>query len=508
MLHYIQQTNSKRIILFVHGFIGGKETWMNNDKPNPFINYILEDAEIKSSYDLAVFDYYTQLSDLTESISLLKGLFGFGSKSRKNLSVSDIGNTLISEIDIKLKEYENIVLVGHSMGGLVSKHVILHYLENEGVSKINLFLSLAVPHNGSNLADIGKIILSNPQVKDLAPLETNIHQLNSARVKSKHLPITVYYQGQYDRIVPPTSSISYDQREAVEVVYTEHDHFSILKPTSNQEVIVISIIQQLKKALIQQKKSFNPSTLPFMNENYIFKDEQMGYQITLPISVMQDDIQKLSYMELLSYLLNKPMDPVQLESQLVVDPFGTMRFNSLNTVFKLGDIIALNLNEHSSNEDFEDLINRINHYNKTHQQAEITEKELKDLKLQYGFKDFSILFPVGLYVSKYEKKNAIAQSRKPAPVDILKQHIININEPIEEIKSNPLDNSLSYKTKLKYLDIEVNGKRGNFTIYRIYKIVESQDAFFMLQANWSPDTNSVITVYNQLEAILNSFKVH
>ncbi len=63
MIEFIKRENSKNLILFIHGFIGGKETWMNDDNPSDFIEYLLDNQDVKSNYDFAIFNYFSRLTN-------------------------------------------------------------------------------------------------------------------------------------------------------------------------------------------------------------------------------------------------------------------------------------------------------------------------------------------------------------------------------------------------------------------------------------------------------------
>lgn len=84
---------------------------------------------------------------------------------------------LNTRIDYELINYDNIILIAHSMGGLVAKNSILNYVDTN--SKLKLFISLAVPHLGSDFANYGEFLSSNIQVKELRPLSDEIINLQN-----------------------------------------------------------------------------------------------------------------------------------------------------------------------------------------------------------------------------------------------------------------------------------------------------------------------------------------
>ncbi|WP_066441030.1 hypothetical protein [Chryseobacterium sp. CCH4-E10] len=256
MVEFISENNKKNLILFVHGFTGGKETWLTNSEGKRIPDYLLEDKEIIENFDLAYFEYYTKFIDKIDKVNWLISCLPFFQKRKfkKNLSVEDIKDILYSHIDVRFNKYQNITIIAHSMGGLISKTVILKLIEDNR-NKVNLFISLAVPHNGSNLANIGRLILNNPNVKDLSPLSDIIDKVNRDWIEIKNrnlIPKTIYFQGKNDFVVPNNSSSGYDSREKgkeYDIIYTDDDHFSILQPENENSTLIVSIKRELLNSL-------------------------------------------------------------------------------------------------------------------------------------------------------------------------------------------------------------------------------------------------------------------
>tara|TARA_R110000764_G_scaffold1355_1_gene5354 strand:+ start:329 stop:6133 length:5805 start_codon:yes stop_codon:yes gene_type:complete len=232
------------IIVFIHGFIGNEETWVKQDGSKALIKSLLESSEIKDNFDIGLFLYQTKLLEFFPKLSSLFGK----KKAVKTLPIESIGKILSTQIKYRCDEYENIILVGHSMGGLVAKRFVLDDIEQNTTSKVKLYISLATPHSGSDLATYGSQIISNYQVKDLAPLSDNIQKLNSEWVQCTNLPKRFYIQGLSDYIVPEVSGIALD-REKQQPIYSDDDHFSIIVPDNEQDVVVYAIVKELKDFL-------------------------------------------------------------------------------------------------------------------------------------------------------------------------------------------------------------------------------------------------------------------
>ena len=252
MIEFVTEQKHSNLILFVHGFTGGQETWKNQEGEY-FHDYLLNDDVLKENFDVATFEYYSKLINLFSKAAPIKNkIFSLfkraAPKSRKNIGVNEISNYLSSEIRFKLSEYDNIVIIAHSMGGLVVKSCIVNEYESKNNSKIKLFLSLAVPHNGADLATYGKLLTNNEQVKDLAPLSELISQLSNKWVKMSVKPSIKYYYGMHDGIVKIDSAKGTDDVEQ-DCITCDDDHLSICKPEGENELSVAATLTFIKEFL-------------------------------------------------------------------------------------------------------------------------------------------------------------------------------------------------------------------------------------------------------------------
>jgi uncharacterized alpha/beta hydrolase family protein len=267
----VTNTKKKNLIIFIHGFIGGKETWIREDGAKSILDYLKEDITINSIYDFAVFDYYTEFTHkIDKAKAIIARLFGRKTNPTKNIDVENIAQMLKTEIKYLDKDIKNIVLIAHSMGGLVAKSMIIENILEKNKSNVNLYVSLAVPHRGSNLATFGKIIFSNPQLENLQPLNEKIHKMNEQWLQlSEKLPKTLYFQAKYDDIVPNIAAVSFDNRK-VEVDYTDDDHIGIVRPKQENDIVLKSLKFHLFHLLSEKNNStaFEISNSSFRNKYY------------------------------------------------------------------------------------------------------------------------------------------------------------------------------------------------------------------------------------------------
>jgi hypothetical protein len=274
----IQIKGRKRLVIFVHGFKSDNNTWKNSQGIS-FPKMLLENQKINRNYDFVYFDYYTKLYENLLSSNAVGNLFmkalNTAHIARRNLNIEDLGEHMHSVISRECSNYEKIYLIAHSMGGLVSKYCILKSLENENPSKLAMFMSLAVPHKGSHLAVDYASLVNNPQAFDLKPLSDLTNSLNDKWIKREKLPRTVYFQAQYDTVVPKNSSVGFEATKQ-EIVPCDDDHFSISKPETKTRHIY-KIVEKLLIETIETSEVVSPSLQEFQDdgkyddENFVLK---------------------------------------------------------------------------------------------------------------------------------------------------------------------------------------------------------------------------------------------
>ncbi len=237
-----QREECRNLILFVHGFTGDVEGTWNNVNGESFQKLLLDNSFIKEKFDVASYSYFSTLLELfsvaKEKTRWIKDLiWGRTHKKEKNLNISELANNLSNHLRFTLKQYDNIYIVAHSMGGLVSKCLISDDLKQKGCTKIKLFISLAVPHQGSELSVIGGMISNNLQIDNLNPVNKFVNNLNQRWIDLDAKPVTKYFYGSYDKVVTKYSAVAIDKIEK-DIVSVAEDHNSISKPESSMSVVL------------------------------------------------------------------------------------------------------------------------------------------------------------------------------------------------------------------------------------------------------------------------------
>lgn len=203
---------AKKIIL-VHGLgTTADRTW------GEFPTFLKKDSDL--DFDIVSIEY--------ESPSLWKVW-------KRAPSILNIANGVLTDIKAQCDiANDEIIMVGHSHGGIIVKKVLL-LLENKGIShKIVKVCFFDVPHDGSGYANVGKYIsFRNLHLNSLVRDSTELDDLNDQLVHSglsNSLDILSIIPAN-DSIVSSSSSKSIFRGHEVVTVNCV-DHSSIVKPTS------------------------------------------------------------------------------------------------------------------------------------------------------------------------------------------------------------------------------------------------------------------------------------
>jgi pimeloyl-ACP methyl ester carboxylesterase len=156
---------NQRAVLFVHGFMGNPDgTWRTPKAMKSFPELLLEDPGL-GDFDVFKFKYKTS---------------PFSGPSIKN-----IAQQLETEIDASLASYR-LVLLAHSMGGLVCMQYIVNRLEKAGSLPVTGLLLYGTPTTGVEWVNISKILgvfkglkkLLSSQLEELGAASTFLEELH------------------------------------------------------------------------------------------------------------------------------------------------------------------------------------------------------------------------------------------------------------------------------------------------------------------------------------------
>lgn len=234
--------NHKYLLVFVHGFTGSEDTWIRTDSKKSVLEYLADDSQIRKFFDISMFLYTSTFFDTPLKLKyLLKSLFGNSRGYKRNLAIKALAKGFLSELQHDARNYDGVVIIAHSLGGLIAKHLIIDEIEQlketRGKSKVKLYITLATPHFGAELASFGKLLSINKQIQNLRPTNEELLDLNNAWVQSKRLPKTIYVECLNDQIVPSGAG-GIDRKKNISIVSKDDDHFTVLTPSQQNKHVL------------------------------------------------------------------------------------------------------------------------------------------------------------------------------------------------------------------------------------------------------------------------------
>lgn len=204
---------AKKIIL-VHGLGGTAEgTW------GKFPDFLEKDNDL--DYSIVSYGY--------QSPHIIKQFY------QRAPSILNIANGLLTDIRARCDlDNDEIILAGHSLGGLVVKKLLLRMKDKKINHKIIKVCFFDVPHDGSGFANVGKYIsIRNQHLKTLCRDSSELDDLNDQWVDSEldNALTIMSIVAANDDIVSSSSSKSIFRHHQVETI-NDVDHRSIVKPES------------------------------------------------------------------------------------------------------------------------------------------------------------------------------------------------------------------------------------------------------------------------------------
>lgn len=226
-----QVSSSKGVIVFVHGFGSSPDCWI------PLLDLLRKDEAITSRFDFDCFRYPTPR-------------FNFN-PLRRIPRLKEVAEKLRDHLDSKEFWDREIMMVGHSQGGLVIHAYIAHMLaksRGRQLQPIRQVITFATPHYGSTTLFFLRRIASrlfwffdNPQERSLRVHDPDTAEIVNAvaqhasktnEANEGNWPIPVHcFVGLGDDVVPEASAKGpFASHKSI-----EGDHFEVLTPESHED---------------------------------------------------------------------------------------------------------------------------------------------------------------------------------------------------------------------------------------------------------------------------------
>lgn len=235
---WIRQGNPPRkvAVVFIHGLFGDTTgSWTHPDGTR-FFDLLADDPDVGDKVDVFAFGFTSNM-------------FSGGS-----LNVIEAANALDQTLIRKrVWNYEQVVLVGHSMGGLVAMRLLIKHEDKR--RKVPLLVLYSSPQEGSQISSMGRRFSGNAALRQLLPADGNdfLQGLDddwSNLPEHRRPSVACAYEtmgvgGVGPVIVKRSSATRYCGSERIAVGGV--DHIDIVKPADRDSMSYIVLINALEK---------------------------------------------------------------------------------------------------------------------------------------------------------------------------------------------------------------------------------------------------------------------
>lgn len=290
-------------VVFIHGLFGDTlQTWSPDPTKETNFFSLLKDSEVGDKVDIFAFGFTSNM-------------FAGGS-----LNVREAANSLEESLQANhVWDYDNVVFVAHSMGGLVA----LRYLvsNSERLERVPLVVLYASPMDGSDIASIAEHVARNPALAQMLNRDDNefLATLNEdwANVPAAKRPIVrCAYETAATRgvmVVKRRSATRFCVGNLVAI--GGRDHLSIVKPAGPTDPSLQLLVNALNKEVLGTDHE------PRLEAPDFAVNDAGEWVYTLHAGNQNNRAQLINKGEhSLSYFVGRPSD-----SKLLVLPYPTPR---------------------------------------------------------------------------------------------------------------------------------------------------------------------------------------
>lgn len=234
------------VLIFMHGIFGDTlGTWKNAKAGKHFYELVAADPRLGDQVDEFAFGFPT---------TMLK---------RGSFHIQESADWLYGKLlDQDILQYKRIVIVAHSMGGLVALRALLTH--RDLLPKVPLMVFFSTPQEGAQITVLARRLLNNPALDEMLPQDHNgyLQQLD-ADWKNIDIAQRPHISCAYEKlaiagivIVPYASATRYCSEAALAV---DADHVDIVKPADVDSPAYVALSNALRKFALAPPAS---STVP------------------------------------------------------------------------------------------------------------------------------------------------------------------------------------------------------------------------------------------------------
>ena len=183
--YFSESPDAKVLVVFVHGYTGDNiETWSN-------FPALLKADKRSAGMDIISVNYPTFIA-------------------RRNLGIADLSKWLYDEHRARVpRKYEKVVVIAHSMGGLVAREWALVIDKYKVEKQFGLLIEIGTPHLGADLGALASALgLSEGFSDNLAPQSKYLADLADrwSKLPKTARPTTHFFTSPQDVVVSMDSA--------------------------------------------------------------------------------------------------------------------------------------------------------------------------------------------------------------------------------------------------------------------------------------------------------------
>lgn len=232
---YRADTRPKVALVFVHGIFGETlSTWGAAPGKKSFFNYVHESPQMRGKADIFAFGFTSNML------------------SAGSLDVMEASKKLTESLKFNgVMNYDYVVFVAHSMGGLVVLHNLIRDRNENLMSKVPLLVLYGTPMAGAEIANIADKVANNSALADMFGADKSkfLKQLSDDWKGLNRRPTVVCGYETLKTygvmIVPWTSGNVLCSKAAPPI--SNSSHITIVKPDRPQHDAVVVLVNALNE---------------------------------------------------------------------------------------------------------------------------------------------------------------------------------------------------------------------------------------------------------------------
>jgi pimeloyl-ACP methyl ester carboxylesterase len=231
-------SDHKIAVVYIHGIFGDAVGTWTGPGGKTFFDYIKDNPAVGAKVDQYAFGFTTDM--------LKAG----------SVDVNQASEVLHQRLQFDgVLSYPRIVLVSHSMGGLIAMRYLLRHPET--LQRVPLMVDYATPQEGADIAHIAQLASKNPALVNLTPADGNgfLQQLDGdwkALPKRPYLSCAFEMKPTYGIwIVRWASSTRFCNEAGIAIAGA--DHLTIVKPDKPDHDSVIVLVNALERFVTGQQ---------------------------------------------------------------------------------------------------------------------------------------------------------------------------------------------------------------------------------------------------------------